>query len=169
MAAALAVTTGCATQKQWAATGGSKSDGTIKLSYEFGPFETPQVSETQAVSAATSRCKAWGYESAEAFGGRSTSCSQRGGLGDCLRWMVTKEYQCIDQRKKASTASYLQPATQQSTGKTAYQAEKLAEAIGCDSTLRTISTSPDEVYQVECGNGQIKILSCDLNKCKVAY
>lgn len=36
--------TGCAAPKNWAATGGSRADGTIKLSYEYGMFENPQVS-----------------------------------------------------------------------------------------------------------------------------
>jgi len=29
---------GCATTKDWSATGGSQADGTVRLSYEFGPF-----------------------------------------------------------------------------------------------------------------------------------
>lgn len=172
--ALLALSTGCATQKDWAATGGSKADGIIKLSYEVGEFEKPQLSESQGLKLAIRRCSTWGYNSAEAFGGVTRTCNQFGGFGGCARWMVTKEYQCLNKTAARSTSSrpaitQPRPAQQASYGKTAYQAEKLAEAIGCDSTLRTISTSPDEVYQVECGNGQIKILSCDLNKCKVAY
>jgi hypothetical protein len=83
----------CASTKDWAATGGSRSDGIIKLSYEYGLFEKPQVSETQALNIASARCKTWGYAGAEAFGGQIQQCNMPSG-GGCNRWLVTKEYQC---------------------------------------------------------------------------
>lgn len=85
---------GCATPIDWAATGGSRADGTVKLSYEHSDFQTPQLSESQAVSLASRRCQTWGYTGAEAFGGVTRQCAQGGGFGACARWMVTKEYQC---------------------------------------------------------------------------
>lgn len=54
---------GCSTTKDWSATGGSKADGVIRLSYEFGQFELPQVSEEQAILLAARRCAVWGYTS----------------------------------------------------------------------------------------------------------
>jgi len=86
--------TGCAVHKDWAATGGSRSDGTVRLSYEVGEFEKPQLSERQAIMLASKRCKAWGYKGAEAFGGVTRQCNQFGGFNGCSNWMVTKEYQC---------------------------------------------------------------------------
>ncbi|NVK43900.1 MAG: hypothetical protein HWE39_21875 [Oceanospirillaceae bacterium] len=86
---------GCATQKDWSATGGSRADGTVRLSYEVGEFENAQVNESQAVSLATKRCQVWGYHGAEAFGGVTRQCNQFGGFGGCANWMVTKEYQCL--------------------------------------------------------------------------
>lgn len=86
--------TGCATTKDWSATGGSRSDGVVRLSYEVGEFEKPQLNEMQAVNLATQRCKTWGYSGSEAFGGVTRQCNQGGGFGGCSRWMVTKEYQC---------------------------------------------------------------------------
>lgn len=86
---------GCATQKNWSATGGSKSDGTIELSYQYGMFESPQVSEQQALVLAEKRCEAWGYEDAEAFGGQTRTCNVPSGSG-CQSWLVTKTYQCVD-------------------------------------------------------------------------
>lgn len=59
---------GCSTTKDWSATGGSKADGVIRLSYEFGQFELPQVSEEQAILLAARRCAVWGYTHAEALG-----------------------------------------------------------------------------------------------------
>ena len=83
----------CASTKDWSATGGSRSDGVVKLAFEYGMFEKPQVSEIQALNIANARCKSWGYQGAEAFGGQIQQCSMPSG-GSCSRWMVTKEYQC---------------------------------------------------------------------------
>ncbi|MFQ2903565.1 YecR family lipoprotein [Aeromonas caviae] len=87
---------GCASvQKDWAATGGSRADGVVRLSYEIGEFENVQVNEQQAISLAAQRCSTWGYTGAEAFGGVTRQCSETSALsGSCGRWMITKEYQC---------------------------------------------------------------------------
>ncbi|WP_421168003.1 YecR family lipoprotein, partial [Aeromonas dhakensis] len=79
---------------RWSATGGSKADGVIRLSYEFGQFEVPQVSEEQAILLAAKRCAVWGYTNAEAFGGITKQCNMSDGFGGCSSWIVTKEYQC---------------------------------------------------------------------------
>ena len=85
---------GCATTKAWSATGGSRADATVKLSYEYGAFEKPQTNEAEGMSLAVARCKTWGYTGAEAFGGTTQQCNMPGGMGGCTRWLVTKEYQC---------------------------------------------------------------------------
>lgn len=85
---------GCATTKDWAATGGSRSDGVVRLSYDYGSLQSVNVSEEQAVQLATQRCSSWGYQGAEAFGGITRQCTQPGGFGGCTVWLVTKEYQC---------------------------------------------------------------------------
>lgn len=101
VAATFALTmTACTTVTDWAATGGSKADGVIRLSYEMGSLETVQVSESQAVSLAAQRCASWGYTGAEAFGGTTRNCMQPGGFGGCGRWTVTKEYQCTGESNK---------------------------------------------------------------------
>ena len=84
---------GCATQKIMVPTGGSRSDGTVKLSYQFGMFEKPQIDSNQALSSAKQRCSAWGYSGAEAFGGATQICINSSG-GGCNTWQVTVEYQC---------------------------------------------------------------------------
>lgn len=86
--------TGCAAQKDWSATGGSRSDGVVRLSYEYGEMEKPQVREEQALAIAAQRCRTWGYTGSEAFGGVTRQCNQRGGFNGCASWIVTKEYQC---------------------------------------------------------------------------
>jgi hypothetical protein len=87
------VTSGCAVQKQLIPTGGSRADGTVKLSYEYGLFEAPQLDAQQGLIAAKQRCSAWGYTNADPFGGSTQSCinSTRNG---CNRWLVSIEYQC---------------------------------------------------------------------------
>jgi len=91
--AAALLLSGCAVEKNWVATGGSRSDGVVRLSFEVGEFEIPQLNEQQAVNLATQRCRTWGYRGAEAFGGVTRQCNQGSGRS-CGQWIVTKEYQC---------------------------------------------------------------------------
>lgn len=99
--AALTMLAGCAVQKTLTPTGGSRADGTVKLSYEFGAFEAPTVDLKQGQEVAAKRCAAWGYSGAEAFGGQSKSCSNFS-MGSCNIWMVTMEYQCTGTPPQAS-------------------------------------------------------------------
>jgi YecR-like lipoprotein len=85
---------GCASVKTLEATGGSRSDGTVELSYEYGSLEAPQVQYEQGLLTARERCAAWGYSDAEAFGGQKETC-QIPGTYRCLRFFVTVTYQCI--------------------------------------------------------------------------
>lgn len=94
MLAAVVLLAGCVTQKNWTATGGSRADATVKLSYEHSSFEQPQLNDAQAQTLAEARCKTWGYTGAEAFGGTTSVCNMPGGLGGCNRFLVTKEFQC---------------------------------------------------------------------------
>jgi hypothetical protein len=89
-----ALLSGCAVTKEWSATGGSRADGVVRLSYEAHEMEAVQLNEAQAVSLAAQRCKTWGYSGAEAFGGVTRQCNKFGGFSGCAQWMVTKEFQC---------------------------------------------------------------------------
>ncbi|UPT53231.1 hypothetical protein [Synechococcus phage Yong-L1-251] len=95
IALAIALLSGCATPKTMQATGGSKSDGTVDMSYDFGAFEAPQVDMRAAARSATQRCQAWGYTNAEAFGGGLSQCISPGN-GMCNMTRVTHTYQCLD-------------------------------------------------------------------------
>lgn len=81
---------GCAVQKELVPTGGSRADGTVKMSFETGLFEAPKIDTQQALNTAQKRCAAWGYTGVEAFGGAMKECLNR----DCGRWMVTYQFQC---------------------------------------------------------------------------
>jgi len=74
-------------------TGGSRADGAVKLSYEFGSFQVPKVDEAQGLAAAKQRCAAWGYTGAEPFGGSTKTCVNAS-MGSCNAFRVTVEYQC---------------------------------------------------------------------------
>jgi hypothetical protein len=84
---------GCAAQKVLVPTGGSRSDGTVDLSYEYGGFEVPQLNPEQGHQAAVQRCTAWGYSDAEPFGGSISRCTFANQYG-CMRQVVTIRYQC---------------------------------------------------------------------------
>ena len=91
----LVLCSGCASVKTLVATGGSRSDGVVELSYEVGLFERPQVQWDQGLITATDRCKAWGFRSAEAFGGTTSECQALNGKGQCVGWRIIAKYQCI--------------------------------------------------------------------------
>ena len=89
------VLAGCASPpKQLVATGGSRADGTVKMSFEYGAFEVPKFNSAQGIATAKQRCSAWGYTGAEPFGGSTKQCTSFSS-GNCNRWMVTYEYQCL--------------------------------------------------------------------------
>ncbi|QZD68940.1 MULTISPECIES: YecR family lipoprotein [unclassified Pseudomonas] len=90
---AAVVLTGCATPKQWEATGGSKTDGVVQVSYELGQFESGQTSAAQGLATAEARCKVWGYKSAEVSGSEKNICRTMGQY-NCLQTTITQDYLC---------------------------------------------------------------------------
>jgi hypothetical protein len=84
---------GCATVSQMTPTSGSRADGIVKLSYEYGMFDKVQIDQASALASARKRCATWGYGDAEPFGGVTRHCQAMGSMG-CLRWFATVEYQC---------------------------------------------------------------------------
>ena len=84
----------CATPTSMSATGGSKADGVVELSYEYGEFQQPILDPAQGIDVAKKRCGAWGYKNAEAFDGGINTCVIPGGFGGCSRMRTTISYQC---------------------------------------------------------------------------
>ena len=87
---------GCTSHKVLQATGGSRADATIDLSYSYGIFEKPVVDWESALMTAEQRCTSWGYRTAQPFGGQMSYCQAYNTYGNCLRYLVTVTYQCID-------------------------------------------------------------------------
>jgi hypothetical protein len=108
----IAALPGCATKKDFYATGGSRADGTVDMAYDFRPFEQPVVDHQQAQKLAKSKCGVWGYSSAEPFGGKTTNCYRRDGWGNCTAGQVIVKYQCIGNldAPAAKAAATLSPA-----------------------------------------------------------
>ncbi len=94
--------TGCATTKEWMPTAGSRADGVVVLSYTRNNFETPTTDDNQGLVLAQTRCKSWGYTSAEPFGGDTQKCTSMiyGTYGGCQLWQVDRQYQCTGKPDK---------------------------------------------------------------------
>lgn len=103
----IAALVGCATKKDFYATGGSRADGSVDMAYDFAQFEQPVVNIAQAQRIAKSKCRVWGYSDAEAFGGKQQICNQANGYGTCIAGQVIYKYQCIG---NISEAPISQPA-----------------------------------------------------------
>jgi hypothetical protein len=101
---------GCSTQKDLVATGGSRADGTVALSYDYGMFEAPHVDLEQGTKTAASTCEVWGYTGANAFGGDTRQCQAFNGYGSCIHWLVTRRYQCTG-APSASNVAVPAPST----------------------------------------------------------
>ena len=83
----------CATSQKWAISGGDRSGGVVRVSYEYPEFRQPAVSDAQAIKIAAGRCAGWGYDNAEPLPGQTRQCSNMEGA-NCDLWTVTREYQC---------------------------------------------------------------------------
>jgi hypothetical protein len=90
---------GCSANKVLSPTGGSKADGTVEMSYELGAFEQPVVNQAAAQESAKARCQAWGYDTAEPFGGEVRKCQSSTSSGMCVQYFVTVTYQCTGEKK----------------------------------------------------------------------
>lgn len=102
LALSLLIAAGCAKQvpKNWAATGGSRSDATVTLSYQYVPIsEIPVINDAEGLQTAIKRCQSWGYRDAEPFGGVTTSSQAHRDpvWGDTTLTTVSKTYQCLGQ------------------------------------------------------------------------
>lgn len=181
---AIIAVTGCATTKDWAATGGSRADGVVRLSFEVSEFERPQLSDSQAQALASQRCATWGYSGAEAFGGVTRQCNQFGGFGGCARWMVTKEFQCTGTGSAQQLATHpapqsavttqLMPSTtvepavtnplpNESSGQGYQAALRFAAERGCGGNVSVVSGN---VYKATCtATGRSLVMQCQGPTC----
>ena len=100
----------CATptlqKKEWEVMGGSRTDGTVKLSYQYQNPD-PSTERTdfiahrveEGIELAKSKCVLWGYSDAKPFGGAIKACMAASSRG-CHSWLVTAEYHCLGNPRK---------------------------------------------------------------------
>ncbi|WP_439156120.1 YecR family lipoprotein [Yoonia sp.] len=77
------------------ATGGSRADASVEMSYQTGLYRPVTPNWEAALSSATQRCRAWGYSRADAFEGTSTTCNVYDAYLGCTQSTVTRTYQCL--------------------------------------------------------------------------
>ncbi len=85
---------GCSTIVVPESSGGSRSDGIVEMSFEYGLFEKPQVKWSDAQAEAASRCIAWGYKDAKRFGAFTEECEVYD-KNYCTLTLVKIKYQCV--------------------------------------------------------------------------
>ncbi len=83
----------CTTYKLWNEAGSDSDLGTVKLSYEYRKFESPQVDERAGTQMARERCKDFGFPNAQRKGEERQCLS--GTPENCSKWLVTREYRCV--------------------------------------------------------------------------
>ncbi len=84
----------CSSNMEMKATGGSKSDGTVTLSFDHAAIVNPIIDEKKALQTAKSKCNVWGFRNAKAFGGSTKKCLEEYKTGGCVGYRVSKVYQC---------------------------------------------------------------------------
>jgi hypothetical protein len=82
----------CTTYKLWTESDSDQESGTVRLSYEYRKFESPQVDERAGIETARERCRDWHYKDAQRKG-EDRQCID-GDKSDCSKWRVTREFRC---------------------------------------------------------------------------
>ena len=84
----------CEVTKYLTITDGSKSDASITMAYEYSMYDKPVVQWDDGLQKASERCKVWGYDGAEWFGGGEKKCLAYNGYGNCIKWQARHVAQC---------------------------------------------------------------------------
>lgn len=90
---------GCTTYKVWSEGDSDSDDGIVRLTYEYGKYESPQVDERAGVEYAKERCRDWGMPANAQRKGEQRQCVS-GDEASCSRWLVIREYRCLRDPKK---------------------------------------------------------------------
>ncbi len=77
------------------ATGGSRSDAIIELSFNHRMFENYVIDKDKSHATALRKCKIWGFTDTEPFGGTTTSCARYNYANNCVEYKVSIPYQCL--------------------------------------------------------------------------
>ena len=90
---------GCTTYKLWNEGDSDSDSGIVRLTYEYGKFESPQVDERAGVEQAKERCRDWGFPANAQRKGEDRKCIN-GDDANCSRWLVIREYRCVKEASR---------------------------------------------------------------------
>lgn len=134
---------GCSVKRNFYATGGSRADGVIDMAYDYKPNENTVINKKQAYTIARSKCAAWGYANAEAFGGQANICTLPSGSKGCAAWQVTIKYQCLGSLERpGAPLNYLVPAAA-----SAPRAAPLVEPVSANASAGARQPLSEKDYQ----------------------
>lgn len=66
------------------------------FSYEYHSWEKPVVNWKEAKQKARVKCREWGYRDAEFFESGIRDCIDSSDDGDCNKWRVSFNCECVD-------------------------------------------------------------------------
>lgn len=160
---------GCATTVVPTASGGSRSDGTVEMSYEYGAMMVPQVDYATAKRTAVRRCQAWGYKDAESFDTGLKKCSAPSVYG-CDAYRVTIQYQCIHEDDMGFKPATLPTPTQSnsSAAQTDHREElrMIQESMSCNQGAKIVKkTAESTQWELNCGDGETLEVRCFEDDC----
>lgn len=89
----------CSVNKKLEPMGGSRSDGTVTMGFDYSAFNEPIWNLSEGETQAKGICKGWGYDSAQSFGDAKQQCISRDGNGVCMRWRIFANFQCTTDGK----------------------------------------------------------------------
>jgi hypothetical protein len=85
--------TGCATPVTPTVSGGSRADGVVVLTGDYGLWKKGEIDWQEALVDARATCNGWGYRDAKAFGRYQWQCTSETPVG-CANTRVTLRFQC---------------------------------------------------------------------------
>lgn len=160
-----ALTAGCVTAYVTpVATGGSKSDGIIEMSYERDSMIATEVDRAGAMMRAKDRCVSWGYDDVEPFDAGMEKCISVSS-GICSRYRVTTQYQCFNYESETARTS---PAPALSPPRPSHREKlrQIQESMACDEGARILEKTAESVqWELNCGDGELLEVRCFEEDC----
>ncbi|GEM_PF-3016880 len=93
---------GCTTPKYLQIADGNRNDGKLTMVYTYGILEKPEVQWEAARELANERCVSWGFAGARFFDVGLTDCIAFNSDGNCTRYRVTYNAECVYEDELAS-------------------------------------------------------------------
>lgn len=84
---------GCATPVVPTVAGGSRADGIVVLTGDYGLWKKGEIQWGEALTDARAACKGWGYQDAKAFDRYQSRCTSDTPIG-CANTRVMLRFQC---------------------------------------------------------------------------